>query len=228
MSKRLALVWVLLLLAALAASAGDIAQFVNLGFSPDGKYFMFGQYGITEKGSLPWASACIVDVPANAFAPKGNQQLTGAQPADPGSSGLGALLKVLADALPQTKKFRVDHLLTGRLLYILMDGAQAADALEFRDFLSGKAYKIALSQTAPTKDAGAAFSIAITVTDKDGKVKSFAVGDPTFKRAGVKAYHIKQIILSPDGNSLVFIVQKEEQDTKGSNVRYMIETVRPK
>ena len=44
----------------------------------------------------------------------------------------------------------------------------------------------------------------------------------------MKAYHIKQIILAPDGASLVFIVQKEEQDTRGSNIRYMVETVRPK
>ena len=44
----------------------------------------------------------------------------------------------------------------------------------------------------------------------------------------MKAYHIKQIILAPDGSSLVFLVQKEEQDTQGNNVRYMIETVRVK
>ena len=53
MSKRLALVWVLFLLAALAASAGDVAQFVNLGFSKDARYFMFGQFGIAEKDSAP-------------------------------------------------------------------------------------------------------------------------------------------------------------------------------
>ena len=41
----------------------------------------------------------------------------------------------------------------------------------------------------------------------------------------MKAYHIKQIILAPDGNSLVFLIQKEEQDTNGDNVRYMVETV---
>jgi predicted secreted protein len=228
MSKRLALVWVLVILTAFAAFAGDVAQFVNLGFSPDGKYFMFGQYGIAEKGSLPWAAASIVDVRKNAFVPKGSAELTGAQAADPGTSGLGALLKVLAGAAPQVTRFRIDHLVSGRLLYVLMDGATAADALEFRDFQSGKSYRVALAQTLSPKGDSSSFSITVTVTDKDGKAVSFVAGDPTFKRPRVKAYHIKQIVLSPDGGALVFVVQKEEQDTHGDNVRYMVEATRPK
>jgi len=99
MSKRLALVWVLFFLAALAASAGDVAQFVNLGFSKDARYFMFGQFGITQKDSTPWADTFIVDVPANAFAAKGTMQFVGTQPVDPGANGLGALLNALSDAL---------------------------------------------------------------------------------------------------------------------------------
>ena len=38
----------------------------------DARYFMFGQYGIAEKSSAPWADTFIVDVPANAFAPQGD------------------------------------------------------------------------------------------------------------------------------------------------------------
>jgi predicted secreted protein len=230
MSKRLALIWVVFLLAALAASAGDVAQFVNLGFSPDAKYFMFGQYGIAEKDTTPWAETYIVDVAANNFVPKGIRKTAGTHPVDPGATGLGALLDVLADSLPQKKQFRVDHLSTGRLLYVLIDGAQASDALEFRDFQSGRSYKIALTQNASVKgaDTSSSFSIALTVTDKDGKVHALAAGSPKIVRKGVKAYHIKQLILAPDNYSLVFVVQREEQDTRGSNVRYMVETVRPK
>ena len=55
MAKRVTLFWALFLLAALGASAGDIAQFVNLGFSADSKYFMFGQYGVSETTSSPFA-----------------------------------------------------------------------------------------------------------------------------------------------------------------------------
>ncbi|MGO9310128.1 MAG: DUF2259 domain-containing protein [Spirochaetia bacterium] len=226
MSKRLALVWVLFFLAALAASAGDVAQFVNLGFSKDARYFMFGQFGIAQKDSTPWADTFIVDVPANAFAAKGTMQFVGTQPVDPGANGLGALLNALSDALPRTKKLGIDHLSTGRLLYILLDGASPAEALEFRDFQTGRSYKVALTQTAAA--AGASYSLSISITEKDGTVHSLSAGNPGYKRSGVKAYHIKQIILAPDGASLVFIVQKEEQDTQGSNIRYMVETVRPR
>src|SRR5271157_3141424 len=226
MSKRLALVWVLFFLAALAASAGDVAQFVNLGFSKDARYFMFGQFGIAQKDSTPWADTFIVDVPANAFASKGTMRFVGTQPVDPGANGLGALLNTLSDGLPRTKKLGIDHLSTGRLLYILLDGASPAETLEFRDFQTGRSYKITLTQTAAA--TGASYGLSIAITEKDGTSHSLSAGNPSFTRSGVKAYHIKQIILAPDGASLVFIVQKEEQDTQGSNVRYMVETVRPK
>ena len=226
MSKRLALVWVLFLLAALAASAGDVAQFVNLGFSRDARYFMFGQFGISAKDSSAWADTFIVDVPANAYASKGTKHFSGSQPVDPGANGLGAMLIALSDSSPRTKQLHIDHLATGRLLYVLLDGAQAAETLEFRDFQSARSYKVDLTQSAAP--GGASFGISIAVTEKDGSTRSLKAGDPSYKRSGVKAYHIKQIILAPDGASLVFIVQKEEQDTQGNNIRYMVETVRPK
>jgi len=230
MAKRLALVWAMFLLTALGAFAGDVAQFVNLGFSADAKYFVFGQYGIAEKDSVPWADTFIVDVAKNAFVPKGTVSFKGKQAVDPGETGLGALLDAVETGLPQTQKLKIDHLLTGRLLYILVDGADAPDSIEFRDFQTSKSFKLELTQTATPKgnDISASFSIAVTVTDKEGKASSFTVGDAAFKRPGVKAYHIKQIILGPDGASLVFVVQREEQDTKGNNIRYMVEVVRPK
>jgi predicted secreted protein len=226
MAKRFALVWALFVTMSVAVFAGDVAQFVNLGFSPDSRYFMFGQYGILEKGSAAWASSFIIDVPSNAFAPKAVRQFTSPNPVEPGASPLGALLNVLSEGAATRKQFHIDHLLSGRLLYVLVDGAQASDTLEFRDFPSGRAYSITMSQTAAS--AGASFGLAISVTEKDGTVKRIAGGNPALKRAGVKAYHIKQIIVAPDGTSLIFLVQKEEQDTTGYNIRYMIETVRVK
>jgi predicted secreted protein len=230
MAKRLALVWALFLLVAFAAFAGDIAQFVNLGFSPDSKYFMFGQYGVLEKGNTPWADSYIVDVAANAFAPKGVKQFYASAAIEPGASALGALLNALTESLPQTKLYRIAHLVPGRLLYVLVDGAQPADTLEFRDFQSGRKYTVALTQNASTKETAvsSSFHLDVTILEKDGKSRSMVVGDPGFKRAGVKSYHVKQIILAPDGNSLVFIVAKDEQDSHGSNIRYMVETARVK
>lgn len=221
MAKRVTLIWALFLLAALGVSAGDIAQFVNLGFSADSKYFMFGQYGVSEKSSSPFAETFVVDVAKNVYAPRGARKVAYTRAAEPGASGLGALLTVLGDALPQTRQYGVDHLLTGRMLYILVDGAPSNEILEFRDFQTGRSYAVSLLRAGSTS-----FHITASVTDKNGAVRTVVAGDPSIQRSGVKSYQIKQIILAPDGNSLVFVVQKEEQDTKGNNVRYMVETAR--
>jgi predicted secreted protein len=217
-----------ILLAATAAWSGDVAQFDNLGFSSDGRYFMFGQHGVLEKSSYPYAELAIVDVPANAFAPQGTRKVSYTKGVEPGATGLGALLNALGDAAPQKRQYRIDHLVTGRLLYLLVDGVNPAETLEFRDFQAGTKYAVTLVQTAGTKDGGpaAAFSLKVTVTGRDGKAKDCTVGNAGLARAGVKAYRVKQIILGPDGAALVFVIQKEEADGQGVNIRYMVETVR--
>jgi len=225
MAKRLAPIGVLILLVTFAASAGDIARFMNLGFSPDSRYFMFGQFGIQEKSSTPWAETSIVDVKANAFVPHGVHRVSSSQQVDPGSDGIGALFDAVAESRAQKLQYRIQHMLTGRMLYILVDGAAAPDTVDFRDFQTGRSYEVTLSQTPPSGEAGASYGLAISVTDKDGVVHTCKAGNPALRRSGVKAYHVKEIILAPDNASLVFLVQKEQQDTRGNNVRYMIETV---
>ncbi|HSV94023.1 MAG TPA: DUF2259 domain-containing protein [Desulfobacterales bacterium] len=227
MAKK-ALLSACILLAALAAWAGDVAQFNNLGFSSDGRYFMFGQHGILEKTSYPYAELSIVDVPANAFVPQGVKKVSYAQGVEPGATGLGALLNALGDIAAQKRQYRIDHLATGRLLYLLVDGVDPAETLEFRDFPAGTKYAVTLLQTPGTKDGApaASFSLKVTVTGRDGKAKDFTVGTPGFARAGVKTYRVKQVLLGPDGAALVFVIQKEEVDGQAVNIRYMVETVR--
>jgi predicted secreted protein len=221
MAKRVTLTGALLLLAALFVWAGDVAQFVNLGFSADSKYFMFGQYGVSEKTLAPYAETFVVDVAKNAFAARGVRKVAYTRAAEPGTNGLGALLTVLGDALPQTRQYGIDHMLPGRMLYILVDGVPPNEVLEFRDFQSGRSYSVKLVRSGSTS-----FHIAATVTEKSGSAREITAGDPSIQRSGVKSYQVKQILLAPDGNSLVFVIQKDEQDTSGSNVRYMVETVR--
>ena len=221
MAKRVTLIGVLFLLVALAASAGDMAQFVNLGFSADSKYFMFGQYGVSEKTLAPYAETFVVDVAKNAFTAQGVRKVAYTRAAEPGTSGLGALLTVLGDALPQTRQYGIDHMLPGRLLYILVDGVPAEELLEFRDFQTGRSYAVRLIRSGTTS-----FHISASVTEKNGTVREITAGDPAIQRPGVKSYLVRQILLAPDGNSLVFVIQRDEQDTKGSNIRYMVETVR--
>ena len=227
MAKRI-LLSACILLAAVAAWSGDVAQFDNLGFSPDGRYFLFGQHGILEKTSYPYAELFLVDAAANAFVPQGTKKVSYAKGVEPGSTGLGALLNALSDMAAQKRQYRIDHLVTGRLLYLLVDGVNPAETLEFRDFQTGTKYAVTLVQTAGTKDGApaAAFSLRVTVTGKDGKAKDATVGNAALARAGVKGYRVKQVILGPDGAALVFVIQREEADGPGVNIRYMVETVR--
>jgi predicted secreted protein len=225
MAKRLAPIGVLMLIVTLAASAGDVARFINLGFSPDSRYFMFGQYGILEKNSSPWGETYIVDVKANAFVPQGVRKVSLGKEVDPGSDALGTLLDAVAESRAQKVRYKIHHMNTGRMLYILVDGAPAPDSLDFRDFQTGRSYSIVLDQSPSSGEAGASYGLAITVTEKDGSARTFKAGDPSYRRPGVKAYHIKEIVLAPDNASLVLFVQKEEQDTHGNNIRYMVETV---
>jgi predicted secreted protein len=217
-----------ILLVALLAWAGDVAQFDNLGFSSDGRYFMFGQHGVLEKGSYPYAEVSVVDVPANAFVPGGVKKVSYTKAVEPGATGLGALLNALGDMAAVKRQYRIDHLATGRLLYLLVDGVDPAATLEFRDFPAGTSYAVTLVQAAGTRDGqpAAAFSLKVTVTGRDGKARDLAVGNPGLQRAGVRAYRVKQVLLGPDGAALVFVIQKEETDGAAVNVRYMVETVR--
>jgi predicted secreted protein len=211
-----------------AAFAGDVAQFTNLGFSDDSRYFMFGQFGVREGSSAPYAEVYVVDVQANDFTRQGVRKVTYTSPVEPGNNGQGALYNLIGDSLGLQKQFRIDHLATGRLLYLLVDGIDASDTLEFRDFQTGRKYSVNMLQNAATKGAevSSSFRIQLSVEEKDGKARSLEVGNPGIQRSGVKSYHIKQIVLAPDGKSHIFVIQRAEADGNASNVRYMVEAAR--
>ena len=47
------------------AYAGDSAVLVDNGFSSDGNYYIFGQYGRTDKNFQSWAEIFTVDIEKN-------------------------------------------------------------------------------------------------------------------------------------------------------------------
>jgi len=218
----------LLALAAAPVLACDAAAFQNLGFSPDSRYFMFAQYGVSEAGSLPYAQVFVVDVPRNRFVPGGTRKVTGQTAVEPGTDGRGALFNLLADALSLRKKYDIDHALTGRLLYILLDGAQPLAELEFRDFQTDRKYQVVLNQSSAGSGTGikSSFHLVVTVEEPSGAIRSYTAGDPDYWRDGVRGYRIRQILLAPDGRSLVFAVERAEEDPVGASVRFMVETLK--
>lgn len=233
MKKTLPLILSIMLIAT-AAWAGDLASFINLGFSDDSKYFMFGQYGIDGTSSLPYAEIFTIDVPRNEYAPQGVKKASYTVPPGPGQDGHGALLRALNEFAKRpddpVARYGINHLKTGRMVYLLVNGQEPRDAIEFRDFGSGSSYHVELSQnTAGTgTNVSSSFYINLTVTDKNGNINPRIVGLPNFRRPGVKSYKIRQVIFSPDETSLVFVVEMEQTGSGGTNYRYMVETVKLK
>ncbi len=217
----------LVFLVSFALYAGDIASFANLGFSDDSRYFMFGVYGIADDGAGQYAELYLVDVPGNRFASGGSNKAVYDEPAMPGQDGFGALITLYRDSIDRTKRYRINHLRSGRLLYVLVDGDTPKPVLTFRDFETGRNYRVELLQSTfgAGESVSASFHINLTVTASDGAETYHTVGIPDYRRAGVRSYRIRWILSSPDDKSLVFVVEREQYADVGVNVRYMVETV---
>ena len=217
----------LLLLGVAVLHAGDIASFANLGFSDDSRYCMFGFYGIDEENLNQYAELYVVDVQRNQFAPGGAKQSTYTVPPEPGQNGFGGLMTLYRDSIPAFASYKVNHLKSGRLLYLLVNGASPKSAISFRDFQAGRGYEIELIQAkqASGETVSASFHINLTVTDSKNGRRSYVVGIPGFHRTGVSSYRIWQILSAPNDSALVFVIEKEERGKSGLNIRYMVETV---
>ena len=229
MAKRLLSI-VMFCAIASALFAGDVATFVNLGFSADSHYFAFAQYGVQQTTSSPYAELSIVKVPDNTFVPQGVRKVDYTKPVDSSNSGQGALFNLIEDTVSLARQYRINHLASGRLLYLLVDGSQASDSLEFRDFMTGNLYKINMLQTVSQNQSGvsSSYHIQLSIAGKNNSSFTADVGNPALQREGVKAYHVKEVILAPDEKSLVLVIQRQEQDSHGDNIRYMVETVKVK
>lgn len=207
-------------------NAGDVASFVNLGFSNDSRHFMFGFHGAEEESGRPYAEIFTIDVRANSFAPGGVKKEVFSQILQPGQGSEGAFFTLLERSGPASAKAGINHLKQGRILYILVNSAEAKDNLEFRDFNTGNHYKVKLAQKTQGKgaQARAAFHIELEVTLKDGRKVARTLGNPDRYRENVLAYRISSIIASPDESHLVFVMEKDHAARDGKSIRYMVET----
>jgi predicted secreted protein len=178
--------------------AGDITNFANLGFSADNRYFMFAQYGVQEENSYPYADIFIVNVTTNDFVGQGVKHAVYPNPSEPGFTGEGALFNLLGENISL-----------------------------IQNFVTGFRYKVRLLQSVygEKESVKSSFYIDLTVIFKNGTSKDYRIGLPGYTRKGVKSYRIKQVLLSPKGKSLIILIEKEEVDKTGSNIRYMVETV---
>lgn len=224
--RKLALLIVLAVQVA-ALSAGDVANFVGLGFSPDGTRYAFGQYGRTDADFRAYADILAVDVAKNDFLPGGKYQ-SSPDAATAGKDGKAAFQALQDTAASYLVKQGIDVASQGRALYVQAVNEPELKELSFRDFETGSEYAISVRTLSEGsgKDVRSSFYIVATVTDSTGKKFTKTIGLPGYKRPGVKDYLIRRIVTDNSGKSLVFVVEKKQFDRNGDSVRFMVETCR--
>jgi predicted secreted protein len=227
LSKKFFLCAAALMLAS-ALWAGDSAVFVDLGFSPDGKTFMFAQYGVQSGTLKPWAELFVVDVPRNAFVSGGRVSYIHDAPVLAGHDGIGALYRIIARNSNLADQYRITFLNPGQPLYIAMNGDTGSGEIEFRDFTSGVSYKANLvSYTEGTgQNLKSSFFINLESISAAGARRTYTVGSPQIKRGLIEEYRIAKVITAPHDGSLIFIIEMKKQAASGFDIRYMVEAVR--
>jgi predicted secreted protein len=227
--RNLALVALMtLIFGAAPLFAGDVAFFLNLGFSRDSSVFMFGQYGIDEESSLPYAESYLVDVAENEFIPGGTAQILADTPAVPGQDGIGALFNLTRQQHEVAQQYEIDHLNMGRLVYLYINGSEPKREISFRDFNTGTRYTLSLVQSVrgSEDEPEAAFHINLNAEKTDGQREARTIGLPNYYRSDINNYNIKQVLLSPDETSVIIVVEKILDYDGGRYLRYMVETAR--
>ncbi len=228
MVRKLSCLLVLVFCTTGAAWGGDVASMVNLGFSEQSDSFAFAQYGIQEDTLLPYADMFIVDVERNRFVSDGVQSFVGNDIVAPGYDGASALYSLLRAYKAALEQNIIRSTNTGRLIYVLMDGDDPREQLQFRDFERNVTYGVHLVQSSQGENADteSRFHLVVSMTKEDGTAQEFIVGAPEYDRKGVLRYRIHQVIVSPDEQSMIFVMEKEEYADSGVDIRYMVETTR--
>jgi len=204
--------------------ASDVANFVNIGFSGDSRYFMFAQYGVTE--TVVYSDIFAVDVLNNNFVTNGVNKREYPVKAYSMDDGSGAFFKGLLASSQILQKIGIDPLLKGRCLYVNINSTPT-HSVDFRDFKTGERYKINLREKSEIK-AGvyeSSFSVNIMVEKDGSSSKTYTAGSPGIVRKGVKGYSIKTIFLSPDEKNMVLVIERIEVNKNDVSVRYMVETL---
>ena len=221
---------VLLVLCLPVLWAGDSASFVDLGFSQDGSFYMFAQYGVKTGILKPWADMYIVDVAKNDFVSGGRISYIHDRPIDAGQDGAGALYRLIAANSSLAGRYDVTYPNQGQPLYISLEGDPAYDGenITFHDFVSGVFYRASLIETinGSGDDLESSFYITLDCIDSDSTEKTFAVGTPELRRPLVSSYRIKKVLIAPPGNSLIFVIEMKRHAEEGHDIRYMVEALR--
>ena len=232
-SRLFCIVPSLWLFVASLACAGDAAAFVDIGISADGKTYIFGEYGKTDKNFQGYAEIYTVDIEKNDFV-RGGIFRTQPSSATNSKSGREVFDELHSKSSWWLKKYNCKPVAQEHILYF-SDGLTAGDKeIVFKDVEGSTVeqsvfYHIRLIKSVEGKGTSLSSSFFITLekADENGHIMSRnIVGSPDIKRQGVTDYKIEKIFADSKGRNLVFVVEKTMEDSTGKSVRYMVETIR--
>jgi predicted secreted protein len=210
--------------------AGDSAVFVDLGFSQDGKTYMFGQYGVLSQSLKPWADLFVVDMITNNFVPNGRLSNTQNNPIKAGQDGSGILYQMLTNNSNLTNRYRIDFQNQGQPLYIARNEnpSENGETIDFRDFINGKSYRAQLIPTITGSgiNAKSSFYINLDTRSPNGQTSRYKVGTPEKVRQRITSYNFKKVLIDSTGNSVIFVIEMKQAAEGGHDIRYMVEAVR--
>ncbi|MDR3021018.1 MAG: DUF2259 domain-containing protein [Treponema sp.] len=219
-----------LLMCVSALWAGDTAIFVDLGFSPDGRTYMFGQYGVLSSSLKPWAEIYVVDVASNNFVPNGRISFTQEAPIQAGQDGSGVFYQLLANNMQIANRYRINFQNQGLPLYISRNDnlSDRGENIDFRDFISGKTYNAQLhpSISGSGMNTRSQFHINLDVISTNNHSRNYTVGTPQFVRQRILSYNFKRVIIDARGESVIFVIEMKQAADGGHNIRYMVEALR--
>ena len=217
-----------------ALSAGDVATFVDKGFSEDGKYYVFGQYGKTDKKFQGWAELYQVDIAANDYTDDGVfKTKPSAVTAD--KNGRDVFEALEGKSYYYFKDLKCEPANIDHVLYILDDvNKTGTDEIVFKDFRSADlenadVYHIRLYPTVngSGKNARSSFYIMLEKRNANGDILlSRKIGTPSINRKGVTNYKIERIFCDKSEKNLIFVIEKMLEDDTGTSIRYMIEAAK--
>lgn len=204
--------------------AGDVANFVNLGFSADGSKFAFGIHGVKDKTYQAYAEIYLIDAKANDFLENGIFK-TSPTKATYALDSKVVFLDLQNRAVPYLKKYGIMQEREGRPIYSQTEETKEDRTLMFRDFETGAEYTVIL-HSKNVSNTESSFHITCDVITTSGNKRSYKVGHPNIVRAGTKSYSVKKIIIDNSASTLVFIIEKKEHEKGGDSVRYMAEVIK--
>jgi len=220
----------ILLICVSALWAGDSAVFVDLGFSPDGRTYMFGQYGVLLPSLKPWAELYVVNMETNNFVPNGTVNYTQDAAIKAGQDGSGVFYRLLNSNSSLINRYNINFQNQGQPLYISRDENPPdwGETINFRDFIWGKSYKARIipTVTGSGQTTRSSFYIEMEIQYPNGMTSRITVGNPQIVRQRIASYNIKRVLIDSAGNSLIFVIEMRRVAESGFDIRYMVEVIR--